>query len=413
MSKLYLTESGRVIPTLCEELTTYRRARKVLHLSQIARPTSRPATLYVLARPYPGAGRPLYVKIGGHEMAIKPREPAAYQWYELSVHPAWLVGGRNEIELWTDSMAMNAWSLAIEGGHMDPDSYVCNDGGEEWRNERMGYLNAMCGEYVVRLRLEEGRDRPPPAFVPEDPASPRLASLRRLLPAGAQPGHPPLARVRVLSSWLASKWEHTGAGSASQYAPWDAETIIAWGAARAGHDGRRPIVMCVHYAVAFVSCCQASGIPARCAAVTGALNSAEGHFVAEVWFDEHAKWVVVDPNLDAIFWKDGKPMSMREIQQHRGSLAGLIEWGPGADYQRGFPHIADFIATLLETGRCFRHRAIWPRADFLSRPDLSPPAHGALTYCETDLVWERPALDQGFGMFPHFADQAYFDALPA
>ena len=58
--------------------------------------------------------------------------------------------------------------------------------------------------------------------------------------------------------------------------------------------------MCVHYAVAFVSCCQALGIPARCAAVTGALNSGPGHFVAEVWFEDYAKWVVVDPNTDAL-----------------------------------------------------------------------------------------------------------------
>ena len=46
MSKLYLSENGRVVPTLCEELTTYRRARKLLHLP----PTSGPGVLHLLAR---------------------------------------------------------------------------------------------------------------------------------------------------------------------------------------------------------------------------------------------------------------------------------------------------------------------------------------------------------------------------
>jgi hypothetical protein len=39
MSKLYLTETGRVIPTLCEELTTFRRARKRLRLPATERGT--------------------------------------------------------------------------------------------------------------------------------------------------------------------------------------------------------------------------------------------------------------------------------------------------------------------------------------------------------------------------------------
>ncbi len=49
MSRLYHSEKGYVLPTLCEELTRYRRARKVLHLPG----TSEPATLYVLARAWP------------------------------------------------------------------------------------------------------------------------------------------------------------------------------------------------------------------------------------------------------------------------------------------------------------------------------------------------------------------------
>ena len=49
MSKLHFTENGRAIATLGEEVTTFRRIRKVVHLPG----TAAPATLYILARPYP------------------------------------------------------------------------------------------------------------------------------------------------------------------------------------------------------------------------------------------------------------------------------------------------------------------------------------------------------------------------
>jgi len=409
MSKLYLTESGHVIPTLCEELTAYRRARKVLNLPA----TENPASLYILARSYPETSLPLCLAINGRPMAIEPRAPDTYQWYTIPIDPAWLIAGENTIDLWSDATAMNAWSLAMEAGHAHPRSLISDDSGQTWRDERMGYLNTLRGEYVIRLRLVEGHDSAPPAMAWEDPANPRLESLRALLPAVARADEPMMKRVRSLSSWLASSWEHTGSSCASQYAPWDAETIIAWGAARSGHAGQRPIVMCVHYAIAFVSCCQAIGIAARPAVLTGGLNGWEGHFVAEVWFEEYAKWVMVDPNVDAIFWKAGAPLSVTEIQSEGSNLAGLIEWGPGAEYQRQFAHVSEFIRDILETGACCAHRGIWPRADFLSHPELSPPAHGTLTYCEAGLVWEARDLKRGFGMFPYFGDQTYFDAPPA
>ena len=49
MSRLYYSEDGRVMPSLCEELTTFRRARKTLALPA----TDAPGRVYILARPYP------------------------------------------------------------------------------------------------------------------------------------------------------------------------------------------------------------------------------------------------------------------------------------------------------------------------------------------------------------------------
>ena len=413
MSRLYLTESGHVVPTLGEELTRYRRARKILDLPS----TEGEATLYALVRPYEDSDAPLRISVNGTELdPIQPPEAIAYYhhlWYQVQVDPSLLTSGANTFELWTDSTAMNAWSLAIEAGHSDPGSYVSDDAGRTWRNQKMAYLNVLPGEYVMRVRLAEGEDPPPPSMVWEDPANPRLESLRRILPPGALGKGPALDRVRSISSWLASGWEHRSSSPrTAQYAPWDAETILAWGRAASGHNAQLPVVMCQHYAVAFVTSCQAVGIPARCVGLMGTPNGYDGHFVAEVWLDEYEKWAMVDANTDAIVWKDGRPLSVAEIQQEGSDLAELIEWGPGTEFQRTFPHIEAFIENNIRKGVSFRNRSIWPRADFLSHPEYSPPAQGAVSFCEVGLVWEKRNLDGGFGMFRYFADEDYFEAPP-
>ncbi|HJP29342.1 MAG TPA: transglutaminase domain-containing protein, partial [Candidatus Latescibacteria bacterium] len=206
---------------------------------------------------------------------------------------------------------------------------------------------------------------------------------------------------------------HTSSARAEQYAPWDAETLLAWAPGQRGHNGKRPIAMCVHYAAALVSAAQAVGIPARCAVLTEAVNGMQGHFVAEVWEPDLGKWVVVDPNADAMFVQDGIPMSMTEIQNAGQGIGELIEFGPGTEFQLTFPHIVEFAEQNLKKGVCFRHRSVWHRADLLTSPWMSPPAHGSLSYCETGLVWERRELDRGFGMFPAFGDSSWFDAAPA
>ena len=409
MSKLYLNESGHVVPSLCEELTCFRRARKVLHLP----PTAAPATLYLLARAYADSDRPLRLAINGVEIApLQPGPTSGYLWYQTPVEATVLKPGPNTFELWTDATAMDAWSLGLEAGHEQPHSAVSDDAGASWRSARMGYLNVLRGEYVLRLRLQEGEDPAPGPVVREDPDHPRLERLRQILPAAARQGSTELDQVRALTAWLSSSWEHTSSARAAQYAPWDVETLLAWGGAQAGHNGQRPIAMCVHYGAALTSCCQALDIAARCAVFTQGINPPNGHFTTEVYLSDYDKWVMVDPNLDAILWREGAPLSVTEIQQAGPDLSPLIEWGPGIEFQRRNPLIEDWISQVYLPGLCFAHRSVWQRADLLSHPEFSPPGHGSTSYCETGLVWEESDLDQGFGMFPCFAGPDYFDAPP-
>lgn len=408
MSRLYYSEEGRVSPSLCEEVTRFRRIRKHLDLPS----TAQSAQLFILASAYPDCATPLRLAINGIEVAAIEPEKASYHWYCVDVKADTLSTGTNSFELWTDASAMDTWSVALEAGHQQPASEVSDDEGVTWRSERMSYLNHVRAEYVLRIRLAEGADPPPGAVVWEDPASPRLASLRARLPEDARGQGSVRERVRALSSWLAGSWEHTGSGRAEQYAPWDAETLLSWAPGQKGHNGKRPIAMCVHYAAALVSAAQSVGIAARCAVTTEAPNGTAGHFVAEVWDPDDERWFVVDPNSDALFVRDGVLMSMTQIQEAGAQIGDHIEWGPGTEFQRTFPHIVEFCDENLTKGVCFRHRSVWYRADLLTSPWLSPPGHGSITYCETGLIWESRDLDRGFGMFPSFGDANWFNHPP-
>ena len=90
----------------------------------------------------------------------------------------------------------------------------------------------------------------------------------------------------------------------------------------------------------------------------------------------------------------------------------MTRWGAGHDFQLKNSMVSAWIPANFDKGICFRHRSIWPRTDFLSHPELTPPGHGETAYSETDLVWEVRDLQDGFGMFPYFGDDAYFDAPP-
>lgn len=408
---LYASERGFALPDASEELTSDRRVRKTVDLPA----TALAGRLYLLARCYPDNRLPLVVTVNGRYLAPVRADDLAgrYAWYEVSIPRDVLRTGENVIECWCDTEAMNGWSLAIDYGSGATTSQVSTDAGTTWSSDHIGYLSIGRGEYIVRIRLAEGSDPPPPAMRHEDPGHVRLGRLRATLPAEAAGAMPVLQRLRTLATWTSTQWPYRNEQQATQYAPWDPATILAWGRTESGHDGRLPIVMCVHYTIVFVAACEALGLSARCVVFAEDLNSGIGHFVAEVWVPELDKWVLVDPNLDAVFLRGGMPLSAREVQAAPEGLSTLVSWGPGHDYQAQTSSMRDWIARYFLTGACFRHRAVWPRTDFMSHPECSPPFHGATAYSELDLVWEQRLADEAaFGMFRYFAPESWFDEPP-
>jgi transglutaminase-like putative cysteine protease len=198
-----------------------------------------------------------------------------------------------------------------------------------------------------------------------------------------------------------------------QYAPWDPPTILSWGAREQGHAGHLPVVMCVQYAVVLTAACQALGIPARCAALTGSVNGFDGHFVSEVWIERWGRWVMIDPTFDVTVTTDDGPADLDTIRSLGADLRHHVTAGPGIEDRLSTSAGRLWYEENFLQGVCFRNRSLWPRSDFLSRPDLAPPGHGSTSYSELDLVWEEQCRDNGFGMFRFFAGKEWFEAPPS
>lgn len=408
MSRLYYRESGRAIPTLGEELSAWRRARKRIRLPS----TNADARLYVLARAEQECAIPLRVSVNNRTtIDVAPRGVGFHRWYEVPLPASILIGGENAIEFWCDTPHVGKWSVAVEyreGGR----SESSHDGGESWRSSALGHAGIGRGEYVARVRISEGEDPPPPSVHFETQRSAGLRRIRAFLPTElkADSGSP-LARVRRLSSWLSLRWPYLTTREGIIHAPWDPPAIDAWARSGRGAAGQPPVIWCVHFSISLALLCAALGITARCAVVCEE-NTKNGHSVTEVWIPELRRWIVIDPTFDMTFEAGGIPLSIEGIREHSGNLRRLARKGDGFKRRLAGEELRSFWEDAYASGRCFTHRSVWVRTDVLTHPRLVPPAHGALSFCETNLVWEHRSHAGEFPMFPYAAPPEYFTAPP-
>ncbi len=116
--------------------------------------------------------------------------------------------------------------------------------------------------------------------------------------------------LKNIVKWTHDQWSHNGNNLPSNPDPL---TILE--EASEGQNFR-----CVEYGIIAAACAQSLGMPARVLSLkrkdaeTAEYNA--GHVLAEVWVDEYKKWVIVDPQWDAIPELDGIPLNAVEFQQN-------------------------------------------------------------------------------------------------
>lgn len=161
-----------------------------------------------------------------------------------------------------------------------------------------------------------------PTFKWSKPHSPYLDSMRSRfdldgVTAGARNDYD---RVRALSHWTRSRWEHNAANEAHHTDP----VGILEEAATGQQFG------CEEYAIVLSGALNAVGMPARVVNLktfdSETRPSGAGHVVAETFLRDAQRWVMVDGQWDMIPWVKGKPASALDLKNAIESKSASITY---------------------------------------------------------------------------------------
>ena len=115
------------------------------------------ADCYFFAREDQDNRWPLLVAVNGLTQSVGPGTPLAgeFVWYHVRIPQEALLPGQNVISFACESPAAQAWILAVDTSVPNEHSRKSTDGGRSWSATGLGLEGALCGEYVVRLRVRE------------------------------------------------------------------------------------------------------------------------------------------------------------------------------------------------------------------------------------------------------------------
>lgn len=192
-----------------------------------------------------------------------------------------------------------------------------------------------------RLKFTDEKVKLPQAFVRHAPGDAYLKRLRdeyalEGVVAGVRDDY---AKVRAVSRWVRSRWEHNG-----QNEPQKPDPISIL---REASEGKR--FRCVEYAVVLSAALNAVGVPARVLALktedVETRESGAGHVVAEAYLADREKWVMVDGQFDVIPTLKGKPLNAVELQRAlaRGEKRLGVDSLSGASAEKYFAWVAQYL----------------------------------------------------------------------
>jgi len=254
---------------------------------------------------------------------------------------------------------------------------------------------------VSQLSCAESKVSPSYLFTQQDPAEPKLSTLRRqerlvdiITGANTQ-----WEQVLALRSWVAVQWVHRAPHEFRRCCPWDALTVLAWMRADRGHGQPQPDAYCTHYAVVLAQCALALGWPARLWVMSAEPTlHTNGHFVAELWSAAHGKWAMHDADTDSHVERAGEPLSVLEIHDawREGMLDELsVIAGANADKVKIGP---DWIEEMLPLG-LYRFCGLVLRNNHLSTLIPGPVEHGWTTYKWDGFLWWRDGAEPELPFF--------------
>lgn len=118
-----------------------------------------------------------------------------------------------------------------------------------------------------------------------------------------------LGRLQVLCRWVHTHLQHDG------YQPSTSQDVFE--ILHAAAEGQP--VQCVEYGLVLAAALNAVGLPARPLYLKSAdaptSVTASGHALTEVWLPDRGKWVMADPQWDAVPVLNGRPLNAVEVQQ--------------------------------------------------------------------------------------------------
>jgi hypothetical protein len=296
--------------------------------------------------------------------------------------------------------ALTAARASISAGFTDYFKYLGDTDLDSLRGEPefkvlLADLKARSGPQ--RLVWDRTQSPPPFPVTFDDLQAPEFRELKRefsldAVVAGAKDDYD---RLRRLTEWISTRWQHSPDQMASKGDPL---TIL-----REAQKGGRFI--CREYAIALSGVAKAYGMPAR---VLNLLprdveTRSEAHSVAEVWLEQFHKWVLADGQYGAIGELKGVPLGGIELQAAFAAdepvrcsvgAAACAEWKPfilrNAFYfkivsdQRSFHGVFQKQLVLVPKGAPDPHKfaggneSVFEGAVYTSNPETfyAPPRTG-------------------------------------